>query len=375
MNQKRHRKSLRSSRRCFFGLMLGLICFVAFGLIKGNFVRDSIAEDISDALAPRSSVEDQNIEVYRRVNKAVVNVSTQMEGRDFFGGTYQEGAGSGVIIDAQKGHVLTNFHVIEGASQIAVALADGQAYEVKLLGADPDNDIALLKILEPPSNLVAVPFGDSGVLEVGQRVLAIGNPFGLNRTLTTGIVSSLGRTIRAESGRLIEDIIQTDAAINPGNSGGPLLDTLGRLVGVNTAIISRTGESAGIGFAIPVNQVIHALPQLIRFGRVLRPKIGVVIEDTEYGPVLLFVKPGGPADKAGLSGARREVRQGFLTGYVVDVSRADFVLAVNGKEVARKSDILDAISKTKEKEMVELVVRRGLKRSAQRTVRVAPILD
>ncbi len=329
--------------------------------------------------APRSSVEEQNIEVYRKTNRAVVNVTTRAMRADLFGVAHQEGAGSGVVVDAEKGYVLTNFHVVSDAvndrTTLSLTLASGQSLPANLLGADPDNDVALLRITEPPADLVAVELGDSASLEVGQRVLAIGNPFGLNRTLTTGIVSSLGRTIRAESGRLIEDIIQTDAAINPGNSGGPLLDTAGRLVGVNTAIVSRTGENAGIGFAIPVNRIRSVLPQLIDHGRVLRPKLGVIVEDTEYGPVLLYVKPGSPADEAGLAGARREIRQGPFVGYVVDVSQADFLVGLNGDSVTSKAEFLDLFSKVKPNEKIRLAVRRGLQRRQSRTVTVTPVLD
>ncbi len=356
--------------------LFGGICIFVLSALG---VYTSVADNLpigteKTSSAPRTDLEQQTIDVYRVANKAVVNVSTKAEVVDIFGVSHQEGSGSGVIIDAEKGFVLTNYHVIEGSEVVTVTLADGGTHPVKLFGADPDNDIALLQIINPPTDLVVVPLGDSTSLEVGQRVLAIGNPFGLNRTLTTGIVSSLGRTIRAQSGLLIEDIIQTDAAINPGNSGGPLLDTAGQLIGVNTAILSRTGESAGIGFAIPVNQVKRALPQLLKYGKVLRPKIGVIVEDTDYGPVLLYVKPGSPADKAGLNGARREVRQGLFVGYVVDLSQADFILEVNGKQVSSKADVLDELSKTKPNEAAKLIVRSGLNRRQQRNVSVVPIL-
>ena len=174
---------------------------------------------------------------------------------------------------------------------------------------------------------------------------------------------------------MIEDIIQTDAAINPGNSGGPLLDTAGRLVGLNTAIISRSGESAGIGFAIPVNQIKKAIPQLIEYGRVLRPKIGVIVIDTDAGPALLYVQPDSPADRAGLVGARQELRRGPLRGYVVDLARADFVLQVDGVATASKADVLDAILKNEGKRDIEIVVSRGLDRKKTRHVKVTPLLS
>ncbi len=327
--------------------------------------------------APRSEHEQQAIEVYRRTNKAVVNVSTQAEVSDFFGSFRQEGSGSGVISDSAEGYVLTNNHVIAGAQyaeQVSVSLANGQSYGIKLVGQDPDNDIALLKLVDPPPGLESVEFADSSALEVGQRVFAIGNPFGLNRTMTSGIISSLGRSIRSESGRLIDDIVQTDAAVNPGNSGGPLLDTAGRIIGINTAIVSQTGASNGIGFAVPVNRIRASLPQLTKYGRVLRPKMGVQIEDTEYGPVVLRVESGGPADSAGLKGALRQIRRGMFSGYAVDLSEADFVVSVNGKAVSQKADILDELSKVEQGETVTLVVRRGLKPDSKRTVKLRPEL-
>ncbi len=331
--------------------------------------------DIARALAPRSESESQIIEAYKIVNKAVVNISTQTAAMDFFGPIHQQGSGSGVVVDEEQGLIITNFHVITNAKRISVTLSNGQSYGVRTIGQDADHELALLQIIDPPKDLVAAKLGNSTGLEVGQRVLAIGNPFGLHRTLTTGIVSSLGRTIRSENGRLIEDVIQTDAAINPGNSGGPLIDTSGRVIGLNTAIISRSGESAGIGFAIPVNAIKLALPQLIEFGKVLRPKLGIVLVDTEFGPALLFVQPDGPADQAGLQGARQAIRRGYFTGYVVDLAMADFVLELNGQKVKSKAELLDVLGKVDGKSPVTLKVRRGVNKREIRDVQVKPILD
>ncbi|MCB0346814.1 MAG: trypsin-like peptidase domain-containing protein [Bdellovibrionales bacterium] len=325
--------------------------------------------------APRTEAESQIIEAYRKVNRSVVNVVTENQSYDIFGRMPQEGSGSGVIIDRDNALVITNNHVIRAASKVSVILADGKSYGVQVVGSDGGSDLALLKIVNPPEDLVAAELGDSSVLEVGQRVLAIGNPFGLHRTLTTGIVSSLGRAIRSEDGRLIEDIIQTDAAINPGNSGGPLLDTAGRVIGLNTAILSRTGESAGIGFAVPINQVRRAIPQLKQFGRVLRPKIGVVVVDSEYGPLLLHVNPGSPAEKAGLSGARQTARRGPFVSQYVDLSAADFVLAVNGKRVRTREEVIDELEDADADSEIEVFVRRGLDRTRARKVKVKPVLD
>ena len=349
--------------------------FCAAFLVFAAFLKPVSADSV---LAPRSPDEEAVIQAYKKTNKAVVNVSTRAQTMDMFGVSAQEGTGSGVIVDAEKALVITNYHVIGDAvaskGQIAVTLANGQSYPVRLIGLDPDNELAVLQIVDPPQDLIAIEFGDSSKLEVGQRVIAIGNPFGLNRTMTEGVISSLERTIRAESGRVIEDVIQTDAPINPGNSGGPLLDKLGRLVGLNTAILSRTGENAGIGFSIPINTVKKVLPSLIKYGKVLRPKIGVVIADTDYGPVLLYVQPDGPADRAGLSGARQEFKQGGYTGYRIDVSQADFVMEVNGKSVTSKAEVLDALSKAESSDAIELVVRRGAARGKVRTVKVKPVL-
>ncbi len=323
--------------------------------------------------APRSESEQLIINAYKRANKAVVNISTRAEVLDFYGPTEHEGSGSGVIIDKDRALVITNAHVIAGGDQIAVNLASGVSYGVKVIGFDVGNDIALLQLQEPPSDLVSAPLGDSSTLEVGQHVLAIGNPFGLQRTLTDGIISSLGRSIRAENGSMIQDVIQTDAAINPGNSGGPLLDTAGKVVGLNTAIVSSTGQNAGIGFAVPINQIKAVIPQLIKYGKVLRPQIGAIITDTDYGPVVLQVQPDSPADLAGLSGARQRIQRGFFSGYVVNFAGADFVLSVNGKEVRSKDELMDEINKAGTEHELVLVVRRGGDKT--RTVKIKPVLS
>ena len=363
----------------FYGYYMRLLAirWIACVALVLSFALPSHSEDFSRVAlepAPRTEAEEQMIAAYRKFNEAVVNIGTKAEVMDMFGTSHQEGSGSGVIIDAKRGLVITNYHVLNEAQEVTVTLANGQAYQVRLIGQDPDNELALLQLVDPPSDLVAAEFGDSASLVVGQRVFAIGNPFGLNRTLTQGIVSSLGRTIRSENGRLIEDIIQTDAAINPGNSGGPLMDSLGRVVGLNTAILSRTGESAGIGFAIPVNHIRQALPQLIKYGKVLRPKIGVIFIDTQAGPALLYVQPKSPADAAGLTGAQRGIRRGGWGGMVIDLSSADFVIEINGTPVGSKQAATDAISRSDPERPIRLTVRKGL-RAAPREVAVKPVLD
>ena len=358
-----------------------LVILFGFGVVLHSRLEMGLGETAigvtphSVKTAPRTDTEQQTIDVYKHVNESVVNISTKADVMDFFGTSHQEGSGSGVIVDAKRGLIITNYHVITNAQEIGVTLANGQSYDVKLIGQDPDNELAVLQLIDPPESLVAAELGDSSTLEVGQRVLAIGNPFGLNRTLTAGLVSSLGRTIRSENDRLIEDIIQTDAAINPGNSGGPLLDTAGRVIGLNTAILSRSGESAGIGFAIPVNHIVAALPQLLKYGKVLRPKIGVIFIDTEAGPALLYVQPGSPAEDAGLAGARRAIRRGGYGGFVVDLSNADFILQVNGKAITTKADAIDTIAKADPEHEITLQVRRGLSRGRMREVKVKPVLN
>ena len=226
-----------------------------------------VAPALLDSLTPEERV---NVLVYQQVNRSVVNINTRAVTRLVFE-IVAEGEGSGMVID-RAGHVVTNFHVVEGAREIHVTLFDGQTYDARLVGGDPNTDVAVLKIDAPADALVPVVFGNSTNLLVGQRVFAIGNPFGLERTLTTGIISSLDRSLPGRRGRRdLKSIIQIDAAINPGNSGGPLLDSHAQMIGMNTAIASKTGESAGVGFAIPINTIHRIVPQLIQNGRVRRP--------------------------------------------------------------------------------------------------------
>src|SRR5882724_4651985 len=226
--------------------------------------------------------EQNNIEIYRALAPGVVNIHSTSYARDFFGFVEpQEGSGSGSIID-QQGNILTNYHVIEGAQKLSVSFGGQKNYAAQLVGGDPDTDLAVIKLIERPKEpLTIISLGDSEKLEVGQKVLAIGNPFGLDRTLTTGVISGLQRPIRARNNRPIEGAIQTDASINPGNSGGPLLDSHGRMIGINSQILSPSGASAGVGFAVPVNIAKRIVPQLIRSGEVRRPKLGIGTRNVE----------------------------------------------------------------------------------------------
>jgi len=310
--------------------------------------------------------EENNIAVYRRAAPGVVNITSVVLQRDFFFNAIpREGAGSGSIIDT-RGHILTNHHVIEDATRLEVTLNDGSKWPARLVGADPDNDLAVIKIEAPKERLTVIPMGDSSTLQVGQKVLAIGNPFGLGQTLTTGIISSLGRSIQAETGVLIENVIQTDAAINPGNSGGPLLDSAGKIVGINSAIISPTGASVGIGFAIPANTAKRVLPELIEKGYVAYPWMGASMYPlipefakflglkVERGTLIAEVVRDGPSDRAGLKGGDRLVQVG---NSLIPVG-GDVITEIDGKKVESPDDLLRVIREHRPGDRVALKVLR-----------------
>ena len=296
---------------------------------------------------------------------AYIFTETAPAGRIGRGGP-EGGAGSGFIWDA-AGHVVTNFHVVQGARRIGVRLDTGEAVAAELVGAAPDYDLAVLQLAETRAHLRPIPVGSSADLKVGQAVFAIGNPFGLSRSLSTGVISALNRHLPTASGREIQGVIQTDAAINPGNSGGPLLDSAGRLIGVNTAILSGSGSSAGVGFAVPVDIVNRVVPRLIRDGKVPRPGIGVAILDEASsarlgirGLVIAEVLPGSSAAGAGLVGI---AEQGGRLG--------DVITAVNGKRVDAMADLaalLDEIGIGNEVELT--LIRDGRERSVR-----LPIMD
>ncbi|HEV7282827.1 MAG TPA: trypsin-like peptidase domain-containing protein [Pirellulaceae bacterium] len=310
--------------------------------------------------------ERVHIAVYESANRSVVNVTTRAgQAENFFMGEMpSEGSGSGSVLD-REGHILTNYHVVEDAREIQVTLSDGESYEAGLVGQDPLNDIAVLRIEAPPERLFPVTLGDSSRLRVGQKVLAIGNPFGLERTMTTGIVSSLDRSLPSRNGRTIKSVIQIDAALNRGNSGGPLMDNRGRLIGMNTAIASSTGENTGVGFAIPVATIRRLVPQLIRDGRIIRPYVGITqVYQTDEGLLVSQVAPGSPAERAGLQGIKVVVetkRQGpfVYEQRKFDRSQADLIVGIEGKRIETVDEFMTVVESKAPGDQVTVTVVRG----------------
>jgi S1-C subfamily serine protease len=321
--------------------------------------------------------EENNIEVYKAASPGVVYIQSTTMTRDFFGMFSRpvEGAGSGSVIDEQ-GDILTNYHVIADAEKLTVSFGSGKAYTAKVVGRDPDTDLAVIKLLETPKeSLTIVPLGDSDKLVVGQKVLAIGNPFGLDRTLTTGVISGLQRPIQAQNGRKIEGAIQTDASINPGNSGGPLLDSHGRMIGINSQIESTSGSSAGVGFAIPVNIAKRIVPLLIRDGEIRRPKLGIAPRDVESlgkmqlpvssGVLIVSVQPGSAAANAGLRGVV-QTEDG-------DIELGDIIVGIDGEKVDTNDDLYKILDRHKVGDNISVeVFRQGRRTSVPVRLTEAP---
>jgi S1-C subfamily serine protease len=313
--------------------------------------------------------EQNNIEVYKATSPGVVYIQSTTIVRDFLGLFSQpvEGAGSGSIIDEQ-GDILTNYHVIANAEKLTVSFGSGKNYPARVVGRDPDTDLAVIRLLETPKEpLTIVPMGDSDRLIVGQKVLAIGNPFGLDRTLTTGVISGLQRPIRAQNGRQIEGAIQTDASINPGNSGGPLLDSHGRMIGINSQIESPSGASAGVGFAIPVSIAKRIVPQLVSNGVIRRPDLGIRSRDVEtmssqaqlpvsYGVIIWSAQTGGAAANAGL--------RGLVQTEDGDVELGDIIVGIDGAKINNYDDLYRALDKHQIGDTTNVeIVRRGKRMS------------
>jgi S1-C subfamily serine protease len=324
----------------------------------------SFAESAPVGIADPSTVsdEDNNIQVYKTISPGVAFINTTSYQQDFFGGTQEgKGTGSGSVID-NNGDILTNYHVIEGATKVTVSFGGDKTYPATVVGGDPDTDLAVIKIASPPPGLPVVPLGDSDKLVVGEKVLAIGNPFGLDRTLTTGVISGLQRPIRARNGHPIDAAIQTDASINPGNSGGPLLDKFGRMIGINSQILSPGGEqggSVGVGFAIPVNMAKRVVPQLIQFGEVRRPKLGAslpAVSDlaqqgyrlpVQSGLLVYMTQPGGSAERAGLK------------GITADGTIGDIIVSADGQKLDSLDDLYRLLDKKQIGDTINLEVYRS----------------
>ncbi|MBI3950667.1 MAG: trypsin-like peptidase domain-containing protein [Acidobacteria bacterium] len=356
-----------------------LSAVVAAGLVIGydrwverrGFTEQPISNRPGLSPGPEVAVTDDernNIEVYRQVSPGVVNISAVTYVRDFFYVYPQEGSGSGSIID-ERGHILTNFHVVEGARRLTVTMANGKQYPARFIGGDADTDLAVIKIDAPREALTVVKMGDSSRLAVGQKVLAIGNPFGFAHTLTEGIISALERPIRAENGRIIEGAIQTDASINPGNSGGPLLNSRGEMIGINSQIISPSQGSVGIGFAIPVNLAKRFVPELIARGRVTRPWLGIVflpvpvsqIADeldlpVREGLMVSQVDEGESADRAGLRGGSEAVR---VRGQIYYLG-GDIITAIDGEKISSLDDVQRVLNRHRPDDTIGMeIVRDG----------------
>ena len=316
-----------------------------------------------DPITRVTSVEEATINLFEESAHSVAFITTSTLRKDYWTRDVSEipaGSGSGFVWD-YDGHIVTNFHVIKNASKAVVTLSDQNSYEAELVGYEARKDIAVLKIDAPVSALRPIPVGTSSDLKVGQSVYAIGNPFGLDQTLTTGVISALGREIQSQAGIPIRDVIQTDAAINPGNSGGPLLDSSGRLIGVNTAIYSPSGAYAGIGFSVPVDVVNWVVPDIVKYGEVRRPILGVELvseqmreRDQAAGPIIMNVTPGGAAQQAGIKGMSRDQFGRNQQG--------DIILAINGKKVESNLDLIFELEKYAPGQEITVTYQRGRKK-------------
>lgn len=357
-------------------LAVFLLIAIGLWLIFNPFQQSSLNPNAEPrAITARGDLaadELNTIEIFRQNSASVVYVTSIALRRGLFSLNAVEipqGTGSGFVWD-DDGRIVTNYHVISDASRIQVTMADQSTWKATLVGAAPDKDLAVLQITAPVDRLFPITVGRSEDLLVGQKVFAIGNPFGLDQTITSGIISALQREINGITGRTIHGVIQTDAAINPGNSGGPLLDSAGRLIGVNTAIYSPSGAYAGIGFAVPVDEVNRVIPELIRHGRLIRPGLGARLADERIagklgidGILILSVEEGGPAEAAGL----RPTRQ-----YRGDIVLGDIIIAIAGKKVLTSNEIRDVLETFKVGDEIMVTVNRDGE-TLDVPVRLAPV--
>ena len=356
-------------------LLVGLGIFIGIRFIDDTKLEtyiksDYAAEGITSSYVPpvRRSIdsitymtnsEQATIDLFEHSAPSVCYITTINQQRDYWSRNITEipsGSGSGFIWD-QLGHIITNYHVIQNGSKLKVTLSDRTSWDAEVVGIEPNKDIAVLKIKAPTDKLRPIPVGISSKLRVGQSVYAIGNPFGLDQSLTTGVISALGREIISVGGRPIRDVIQTDAAINPGNSGGPLLDSSGRLIGVNTMIYSPSGASAGIGFSIPVDEVNWVVSDLIKYGELKRPKIGIELLPQQYsekwgitGAMIMGIVPGGGAEKAGLK-ALEQTRNG-------EIIFGDIIMGINDKIILNSNDLYLALEKFNPGDKIKVKIKR-----------------
>ncbi len=344
--------------------ILFLLCILLAAVIAKDWWIERQSTHRMRKVQPRGDLaadEQSTIELFKSASPSVVyitSISVEYDRRGFTLNQFKlpSGTGTGFIWNDQ-GHIVTNFHVIQNAEEAEVTLSDQTVYKASIVGAEPDKDLAVLKINAPKSKLPAIHVGTSSDLQVGQSVFAIGNPFGLDQTLTTGVISGLGREIESLTRRPIQDVIQTDAAINPGNSGGPLLDSAGRLIGVNTAIYSQSGSSAGIGFAVPVDTVNWIVPQIIEHGRAIKPVLGIEIYPTRPGQIegvaIYAVRPGSGAERAGLVGIQAD-RWG--RAYLGDV-----IVEVEDEPIADQKSLFRVLDRHRIGDRLKVKVQRGRK--------------
>jgi len=365
----RPRQAVTQSSRGGILTSILLIAVIAMATlqVRAWWINQKNAAITPRAVSPRGDLgndEQATIKLFETTSPSVVYITTTNLRRDYFSPNIYKiprGTGSGFMWD-KAGHIVTNYHVIQGADQATVTLWDNSTWEAKVVGTEPDKDLAVLKIKTTLNRLTPIKVGESSNLRVGQKALAIGNPFGFDQTLTTGIISALGREIESLTRHPIVGVIQTNAAINPGNSGGPLLDSAGRLIGINTAIFSPTGANAGIGFAVPVDTINRIVPQLIEHGKVIKPGMGINLASDSFvsnnlktsGILVLNVLPGSGAEKAGIQATRQTANGRTILG--------DLIKEIDGGEVANSTDLFRILDKKSVGDTISVTVERNDKK-------------